>query len=1151
MAPGPTPEVYVPPAKPSLENLTKDFGKISKTQNKVLRALSQPHIEAYNDVVERGLTMSLASIPPVQFALPDNTKVALRVLGGRITAPRVPMSNVGATDARVFPSEARTGLRDYTGQLVAHFAVSVNGATCIAMDRSLGEVPVMVGSKLCHLHGLSPAELVRRGETDSEFGGYFIIRGQERLLRLQVATRRNYPVCLTRTSYKSYGSLFTEHAVQMRCMTDDHSLAMNVMHFLSNGSAKFIFRYRKERFCISPILVIRALMDITDRDIYRRLTEPGDSDYYRNCIATMLRDVQSEVATPLTSQLSVRRYLGAMYRGKLLGRVPDWEPDEAVCDALLHDTVLIHLNSGEDKVNVLCFMIRKLFAYVRKECAQESADNPMLWEAQQGSYIYQQVIKNKVQMFCSNFRLVMVKRYNKNPTEYNITEMEVAHCFKQLNPIGAMVRSFVSTGNIPALPNIICSDNVGLSVPAEKISYTRYMSHFRTIHRGSFFSTMRTTAVRQMLPEAWGFICPVHTPDGAPCGLLNHLTTTCHVTAGQPDRAAITATVTALGVTPVTQPRPAKQCYTVLLDGAVIGFVSHAAAPRLVNKLRHMKCHGEVYQYLEVALIPARGPGGQYPALYLYSSDARLMRPVLNLACQKVEYIGTLEQVYMNVAVNLREVPTESLALYSHAELADTSLLSSLGLLVPLSDLNQSPRNMYQCQMSKQTMGTPRHNWPACSENKLYRLQTPHAPLFRPTHHDALAMDDFGQGTNAIVAVISYTGYDMEDAMIINKHAQERGLACGFIYKMRALDLRDHNRQNAPVVKVFRRDDAHAERLSDYLDEDGIPHVGILLEKDSPMSCSYSLEEDKFHVTRYMDEEPARVDSVKLLGDPGGSEILQVVMLILRVERKPTVGDKFASRAGQKGICSRLHATEDLPWTESGLVPDIIFNPHGFPSRMTIAMMVECMAGKAGAVNGHCYDATPFRFSEDSTAIDYFGQVLERAGYNYYGTETMYSGITGTELEAKIFFGVIHYQRLRHMVSDKWQVRSTGPVNCVTRQPVKGRKKGGGVRFGEMERDGVMAHGTTLIVQDRLFSCSDKAEMHVCSSCGSLLSPVVELQAQRSRGPRSGGTGRRPVCTVCDSTRDVVTVHLPYMVLHLAIQLAAMNVKLNVKVKEQ
>ncbi|CAH2238474.1 jg9563, partial [Pararge aegeria aegeria] len=250
--------------------------------------------------------------------------------------------------------------------------------------------------------------------------------------------------------------------------------------------------------------------------------------------------------------------------------------------------------------------------------------------------------------------------------------------------------------------------------------------------------------------------------------------------------------------------------------------------------------------------------------------------------------------------------------------------------------------------------------------------------------------------------------------------------------------------------------------------------------------------------------------------------------------RNPTVGDKFASRAGQKGICSQKWPAEDLPFTESGLIPDILFNPHGFPSRMTIAMMIELMAGKAACLHGHVHDATPFRFNEKDTAINYFGRLLEAGGYNYYGTERMYSGVDGREMTADIFFGLVHYQRLRHMVSDKWQVRTTGAVDALTRQPVKGRRRGGGVRFGEMERDALISHGAAFLMQDRLFHCSDKSEAIICTKCGTLLGPIA------------GNTdGDKDTCRLCGDG-DLHSISIPFIFKFFVTQLASVNI--NVKI---
>ncbi|CAG9118623.1 unnamed protein product [Plutella xylostella] len=288
---------------------------------------------------------------------------------------------------------------------------------------------------------------------------------------------------------------------------------------------------------------------------------------------------------------------------------------------------------------------------------------------------------------------------------------------------------------------------------------------------------------------------------------------------------------------------------------------------------------------------------------------------------------------------------------------------------------------------------------------------------------------------------------------------------------------------------------------------------------------------------------PASVDELKtaLLEEWDGIPQETVKKLIRSMRnrlqaRNPSVGDKFASRAGQKGICSQLWPAEDLPFTEAGLVPDVLFNPHGFPSRMTIAMMLECMAGKSAPLHGQVHDATPFRFNEQDTAVDHFGRLLEAGGYNYYGTERMYSGADGREMVADIFFGVIHYQRLRHMVSDKWQVRTTGAVDALTRQPVKGRRRGGGVRLGEMERDALISHGASFVLQDRLLHCSDKTEATICTSCGSLLGPLISCAAG--------------ACRLCGAAA-ARQLAIPYIFKFFVTQLAAVNINVRIHCEGQ
>jgi DNA-directed RNA polymerase I subunit RPA2 len=271
---------------------------------------------------------------------------------------------------------------------------------------------------------------------------------------------------------------------------------------------------------------------------------------------------------------------------------------------------------------------------------------------------------------------------------------------------------------------------------------------------------------------------------------------------------------------------------------------------------------------------------------------------------------------------------------------------------------------------------------------------------------------------------------------------------------------------------------------------------------------------------------------------------LQKIHIKIRIPRPPIIGDKFSSRHGQKGVISQKWPAIDMPFSETGIIPDVIINPHAFPSRMTIGMFVESLAGKSGALHGVSQDATPFKFNEDHHASDFFGEQLAAAGFNYHGNEPMYSGITGEEFKADIYMGVVYYQRLRHMVSDKYQVRTTGPVHNLTQQPIKGRKRAGGIRLGEMERDSLLAHGISFTLQDRLMNCSDYSQCHVCMGCGSILSPM-QVPIINSLLP---SRGERMTCKSCGNGKKIDIIAVPYVFRYLCTELVAMNVKLTVEV---
>lgn len=530
--------------------------------------------------------------------------------------------------------------------------------------------------------------------------------------------------------------------------------------------------------------------------------------------------------------------------------------------------------------------------------------------------------------------------------------------------------------------------------------------------------------------------------------------------------------------------------------------------------------------------------------------------------------IGPMEQPFMDIAC-LDEDVREGVT--THQELDATNMLSLIASLTPFSDYNQSPRNMYQCQMGKQTMGTPCHSLPYRADNKMYKLQNPQAPLVQTSRHGEFKMDEYPNGTNAIVAVLSYTGFDMEDAMILNKGSLDRGFGHASVYKTMKVNIEDEaERAGASMkgayqrIKFGNKTNNDGEPLYPKLNDDGLPEVGAKVEEGDPLYCVIDDLTGKDRVGRHKERENAYIQTVRALGGNNPKRSGHDISITLRFPRNPAIGDKFSSRHGQKGVLSIVWPQRDMPFSESGISPDVIINPHAFPSRMTIGMLIESMAGKSGALNGMFQDATPFSFHEsgDKVAVDYFGEQLQQAGYNYYGSEPLYSGVSGCLMQADLYIGLVYYQRLRHMVSDKYQVRSTGPVNPLTRQPIKGRKKGGGIRLGEMERDSLLSHGTAFLLHDRLLNCSDRHVTYACRRCGDLLSTTTERNTVQSTGQSASDAKdkarlrlvcRNPKCRdvkrVCASDEAIEPIVLPYVYRYLANELAGMNVKMTLEIK--
>ncbi|CUM64158.1 uncharacterized protein PRCAT00001750001 [Priceomyces carsonii] len=1143
-----------------------------KSAYPLLAEAVSPHLGSFNALMEGpdGGLLNLAAKDIGTKTIFDSedserlgNKLKIWVDSVQLAKPSVPPNDKLSVNRRTYPSECRERMITYRSRLMLKVCWSVNDGEEVSEIREAGQVPIMLKSNRCHLEKLSPNELVEKKEESDELGGYFIVNGIEKLIRMLIVQRRNHAMAIIRPSFGNRGASYTKFGIQIRCVRPDQSSQTNVLHYLSDGNVTFRFSWRKNEYLVPVMMILKALMETSDREIFDGIVGADVSNsFLTDRLELLLRTYKKY---NLYSRKETLAYLGDKFR-VVFGATPDVS-DIEVGEEFLRKIVLVHLGKNSDKFRMLLFMIRKLYSLVAGDCAPDNPDATQYQEILLGGFLYGMIIKEKMEEYLQNIRIQIQTDINRGMAVNFNDRKYMSRVFMRINEnIGQKLQYFLSTGNLVSQSGLDLQQVSGYTVVAEKINFYRFISHFRMVHRGSFFAELKTTTVRKLLPESWGFLCPVHTPDGSPCGLLNHLAHKCKIATVSADVSKVPSLLAKLGVSPPHSFAAGPNVCCVQLDGNVVGWTTHERGKIIADTMRYWKVEGNhgLPLDLEIGYVPPSNKG-QYPGLYLFGGHSRMMRPVKYLPLGKTDIVGPFEQVYMNVAVT----PSEIEEFHTHVEFYPTNMLSILANLTPFSDFNQSPRNMYQCQMGKQTMGTPGVALCHRSDNKLYRLQTGQTPIVKASLYDDYGMDNFPNGMNAVVAVISYTGYDMDDAMIINKSADERGFGYGTVYKVEKVDLSQSRRRGDPITQHFGfGQDEWPETWREKLDTDGFPLIGVRMEEGDPIVAYFDDTLGKTKVKTYHSSEPAYIDEVKLLGDDSGDGEGQQITIKYRIARKPLIGDKFSSRHGQKGVCSRKWPQIDMPFSESGIQPDVIINPHAFPSRMTIGMFVESLAGKAGALHGIAQDSTPWIFSENDTPADFFGDQLRKAGYNYHGNEPMYSGVTGEELRADIYIGCVYYQRLRHMVNDKFQVRSTGPVNSLTMQPVKGRKRSGGIRVGEMERDALIGHGTAFLLQDRLLNCSDYTQTSICRSCGSLLNTQTSV-------PRIG-TAATTRCRRCSTKleshsrqgeyvdeseiwedgqgkkfcggNNTTTVAIPFVLKYLDSEFAAMGIKMRYNV---
>lgn len=473
---------------------------------------------------------------------------------------------------------------------------------------------------------------------------------------------------------------------------------------------------------------------------------------------------------------------------------------------------------------------------------------------------------------------------------------------------------------------------------------------------------------------------------------------------------------------------------------------------------------------------------------------------------------------------------------YTHCEINPSMIFGICASIIPFPDHNQSPRNTYQSAMGKQAMGVYMTNFTVRMDTLAHVLCYPQKPLVVTHPIKYLRFRELPAGQNAIVAIMCYSGFNQEDSVIMNQSSVDRGLFRSVFYRSYSCEEKKQPFGGCDEFEKPQQETTRNMKRANYdkLDPDGFIAPGefvtgddIIIGRTTPLAEGEETQPGARHTKRdssigLRPSETGVVDSVMLTTNGDGYKFAKVKV---RSERIPQVGDKFASRHGQKGTIGMLYRQEDMPFNVDGIAPDIIVNPHAIPSRMTIGHLVECLLGKVAANTGDEAMATPFIVDQTVTKIS---GMLHNCGFQKHANETMYNGYTGRELATQIFLGPTYYQRLKHMVDDKIHSRQRGRLQILTRQPVEGRAREGGLRFGEMERDCMISHGAAQFLREALLDRSDKYSTHVCNQCGLLA--IANLRQLKYE------------CRGCKNKTDISQIDMPYACKLLFQELMAMSI---------
>lgn len=1122
------------------------------------KGLVQHQIDSFDEFMQNGIQDIIDEEKILTVQQIDNTTNIYSFEFGKIyiSRPTVVNEDLNITTFHLLtPQEARLRNLTYESKLqleIKYNIISqdgnVNSTTHVI---EIGSIPIMLKSKYCVLSDLSEESLIEKGECPYDQGGYFIIKGSEKVL---IAQER---MCMNQiyVFIKNIGPY--NFSAEIRSQPEKgNKVARQVFikvikNTQQNNNQIFRVSLPNINKADIPIFIVFKALGFLNNDDIMHFISYNKNDVITSKVIELLKPSMEE-------SYSIKdQHIALDYIGKHANVFnPIREERIQYAQNLLNKDFLPHMSYSITSDTTPSEIIRQkayFFGYMIYRLATTVLGYT---EPDDRDHFGKKRLDLAGHLMSSLFRTLYVKL--KKDLQLSLKKcIEKNHDFSlKINIKPGIIKNGLSfsmaTGNWGDKQKVT-SSRAGISQVLNRYTYASTLSHLRRLN-SPIGRDGKISKPRQLHNTQWGVVCPAETPEGQACGLVKNLSLMAYITIGSKFPGYLLKN---LGMKPIfiDKNKCSDLFCKIFLNGAWIGIIENEKNQIIVDSIRKLRRNLDISFEVSIVLLNSE--------IWINTDQSRICRPLLivqngqllvtNTDIQlikdkqkcfddlvkegKIEYIDTDEEETVLIAMNPENIDLNEKP-YTHCEIHPSMIFGVCASLIPFPDHNQSPRNTYQSAMGKQAIGTFLTNYQNRFDTMMNILNYPQKPLSTTQSMKFLKFDELPAGQNAIVAIACYSGYNQEDSLIMNQSSIDRGLFRSMFYRTYIDQEKKISGNETLSEKIEIPTPETTLKMKgnyEFLDEHGIIAPGIrvsegdvIIGKTVPILDPQGSHTKIDNSVVYRSSEPGIVDKVLLTTNQDGQKFVKVKIRTVRI---PQMGDKFASRHGQKGTIGITYHQEDMPFSSSGMTPDLIINPHAIPSRMTIGHLVECLQSKLSVLNGNTGDATPFT----KLSIDDIASKLQEQGYQKHGYEILYNGFTGQKLKALIFMGPTYYQRLKHMVDDKIHARSRGPLQNLTRQPVEGRSRDGGLRFGEMEKDCIISHGATAFLKERLFDVSDAYSVHVCNYCGIISTANIKDSYYE--------------CRICNNTSEISKVPIPYACKLLFQELMSMGISPRMRIQ--